>query len=348
MLATRGSQLALWQANTVKSLLERRGHRVELAIIKTTGDRVSETAAGSGRAADSHSAGGGISRDLAQNSVKRLFVKEIEDAMLRGEVDLAVHSAKDMPAELPGGLGVAAVLPREDPRDAVVLPRSAAVGADVREVLEYLGAEPRLGTSSIRRVAQLRAMAPRARFVAVRGNVDTRLRKLDGGRSDEAGGGYDALILAAAGLKRLGLGDRISALLPIERCTPAPGQGAIAIETREDDSRTRRAVEPLNDEETAAALEAERALVAALGGGCQLPLGGIALVTPDGQLALSAVVISPDATRVLRRSLTGEIAVPSALGQRVAGALLKDGAAAILDDVRAGERRAQGAPYADD
>jgi hydroxymethylbilane synthase len=334
-IGTRGSQLALWQASTVKTLLERRGHAVELVIIKTSGDRASE------RASAGVAPPAAPPRDAAADVGKRLFVKEIEDAMLQGEVDLAVHSAKDMPAALPGGLGVTAVLPREDPRDALVLPRSAPANGDAEEILKQLGPEARLGTSSIRRMAQLRGVAPRAHFAPVRGNVDTRLRKLDEGRSHGGNGGYDALILAAAGLNRLGLGGRISALLPPELCTPAPGQGVIAIETREDDGGTRRAVAPLNDEDTAAALEAERALVGALGGGCQLPLGGLAVLTRDGQLSLAAVVISPDAQRVLRRRLTGEIAVPSTLGRRVADALLKDGAGAILDSVRAG---AQGAP----
>jgi hydroxymethylbilane synthase len=318
-IGTRGSQLALWQANTVKSLLAERGHQVELIIIKTTGDRLSETS-------------------LSEAGGKRLFVKEIEDAMLRREVDLAVHSAKDMPAELPEGLGVAAVLPRENPRDALVLPRGTEGGsAGFEALMAQLGADARLGTSSIRRVAQLRARYPDARFVPVRGNVDTRLRKLDDG-------GYDALILAAAGLRRLQLGDRISALLPVALCTPAPGQGAIAIEIRQDDEATRRAVAPLDDPDTAAALEAERALVATLGGGCQLPLGGLAQLTADGQLELSAVVASADGRRILRRRLTGETAIPDLLGRRVAEALLNDGAGAILEDVRAAQAPPQGAP----
>jgi hydroxymethylbilane synthase len=325
-IGTRGSQLALWQANTVRNLLERNGYRAELAIIKTTGDRLSEAEGQPAKTADR----------AAQNG-KRLFVKEIEEAMLRQEVDIAVHSAKDMPAELPAGLSVAAVLAREDARDALVLPAHVAPSrAGFRERLAALGTEPRLGTSSIRRVAQIRALVPGARFEAVRGNVDTRLRKVD-----QAGAGgpgrYDALILAAAGLRRLGLADRISSTIPIDLCTPAPGQGAIAVEIREDDRRTRSAVEALNDEETAAALEAERALVAALGGGCQLPLGALAWLTSDGQLELMAVVIAPDASRILRARLIGEMTVPSALGRRVADALLSDGAASILDEARAGE-----------
>jgi hydroxymethylbilane synthase len=314
-IGTRGSQLALWQANTVKALLARHGCQAELVIIKTTGDRLSE-------------------QNLSQAGGKRLFVKEIEEAMLGGEVDLAVHSAKDMPAELAAGLAVAAVLPREDPRDALVLPAGhAAHGLDFREGVRRLGPEPVIGTSSIRRIAQLRAVLPGARFEPVRGNVDTRLRKLDGAARNR--GEYDAVILAAAGLRRLGLGERISAPVPIDICLPAPGQGAIAVEIRDSDEATRRSVAALNDEETAIALEAERTLVAALGGGCQLPLGGIARPTADGQLQLSGIVISADGTRVLRRAATGEMTVPHAVGGRVAKMLLDAGAAEILDEVRA-------------
>lgn len=316
-IGTRGSQLALWQANTVKSMLEQRGHRVELVIIKTTGDRLSEAS-------------------LSEAGGKRLFVKEIEEAMLEREVDLAVHSSKDMPADLPPGLRIAAVLPREDPRDAVVLPRGRGKwrhepfplptgGETVSDPISF-------GTSSIRRIAQLRAAFATATFQPVRGNVDTRLRKLDEG-------GYDALILAAAGLRRLGLGERVSALLPVDICTPAPGQGAIAIEVREDDERTRGAVGALNDGPTAIALDAERALVAALGGGCQLPLGGIAVLDGHDALELSAVVISADAMRVARERATGSVKDPAGLGRRVADALVKRGAAEILDEIRAAQEK---------
>jgi hydroxymethylbilane synthase len=313
-IGTRGSQLALWQANTVKELLARDGQTAELVIIKTTGDRLSE-------------------QNLSEAGGKRLFVKEIEEAMLRGDVDLAVHSAKDMPAELAPGLTVAAVLPRDLPNDALVLPRGhAAHGREFRDIVAALGADAVVGTSSIRRIAQLRSVLPRARFEPVRGNVDTRLRKLDG--SGITRGEYDALVLAAAGLRRLGLAERISALVPIDVCIPAPGQGTIAIEIRERDEATRQAVAPLNHEDTAMALEAERTLVAQLGGGCQLPLGGIALSTADGQLQLSGIVTSGDGSRVLRARAIGELTVPYAVGGKVAKMLLERGAAEILDEVR--------------
>src|SRR5439155_19040787 len=195
-IGTRGSQLAMWQARAVAGLLESRGQGVELIVIKTTGDRLQEA-------------------PLAEVGGKRLFVKEIEDALLRGDVDLPVHSAKDMPAVLPDGLAVAATLPREDPRDALVLPRGAAA-PDLAHAAAAICDSPTIGTSSVRRIAQLSTLLPRARFVAIRGNVDTRLRKLDQG-------GFDALVLAAAGMKRLGFGARISAPIPPADCIPAPG-----------------------------------------------------------------------------------------------------------------------------
>ena len=188
-IGTRGSALALWQARTVAALLEASGSPAELVIIKTSGDRLQE-------------------RPLSEIGGKRLFVKEIEDALLRGEVDLAVHSAKDMPAVLPEGLGVAATLPREDPRDALVLP-TGIDGGDLRGALAHLGETPIVGTGSVRRIAQLSALLPQATFAPIRGNVDTRLRKLDAGD-------FNALVLAAAGLKRLGFGARISALVSFD------------------------------------------------------------------------------------------------------------------------------------
>src|SRR5262249_46873663 len=223
-LGTRGSQLALYQAHAVARLLaEAGGPHCEIVIIKTSGDRLQEA-------------------PLSEAGGKRLFVKEIEDALLNREVDLAVHSSKDMPAVLPEGLSIAGVLPREDPHDAGVLPRDQGSGArdqgsggrDFEALRAILGPAPLIGTSSVRRVAQLIRLFPGARFAPIRGNLDTRLRKLDTG--DNA-----ALVLAAAGLRRLGFEPRISFRLPATLCVPAPGQGIIAIETRDGDEDVRSA-----------------------------------------------------------------------------------------------------------
>jgi hydroxymethylbilane synthase len=214
---------------------------------------------------------------------KRLFVKEIEDALLRHEIDLAVHSSKDMPALLPAGLAIGGVLPREDPLDAVVLPLSHQPSAvsHLDDLVAVLGQSPSMGTGSVRRVAQLMRIFPAARFTPIRGNLDTRLRKLDAGE-------YDALVLAAAGLRRLGFASRIALQLPAAACVPAPGQGIVAIEIRaEDNGAVREAVAAIDDAAARAALEAERALVTALGGGCQTPVG--ALASPVGEDMLELV-----------------------------------------------------------
>jgi hydroxymethylbilane synthase len=305
-IGTRGSQLALWQARTVAARIEQQGHDVELTIIKTSGDRLQEA-------------------PLSEVGGKRLFVKEIEDALLKGEIDLAVHSAKDMPAVLPDGLDLAAVLPREDPRDALVLP-GAAGAEDLAAAVARIGDSPTIGTSSVRRIAQLAALLPRARFEPVRGNVDTRLRKLDAG-------GFDALVLASAGMKRLGFGARISAPIPPADCVPAPGQGIVAIEIREDDQGTRSRLQPINDGMSGVCLAAERALVAALGGGCQLPLGAIAVPSGD-ELDMHAIVSSVDGRRSIRRQARGSASDPVHLGQRLAEELAAAGATALLDEVR--------------
>lgn len=391
-IGTRGSQLALWQARRVQALLEASGRvRGEIVVIKTTGDRLSEA-------------------NLSQAGGKRLFVKEIEEALAAGTVDLAVHSAKDMPAVLPAGLSVGGVLPREDPRDALVLPArgelsslrpagaepgaspdgdpdspgapaaSAGAGmraashasdrraaeAPAREAQEagassggaqagaglesraraagggrtgpeagdetpalhaLLAAGSRVGTSSVRRVAQLRRIWPGARFEPVRGNLDTRLRKLDEGQ-------HDALVLAAAGLERLGFAHRISALLPLSACVPAPGQGIIAVEIREDDERIARLVEPISDPLALAALAAERAVVAALGGGCQAPIGALAQPGSQGRLELTAVVFSLDGSTVLTARLDGSPGEAADIGRRAAARLLAGGAGALLEAAR--------------
>jgi hydroxymethylbilane synthase len=308
-LGTRGSQLALYQANTTASLLKTHaGIECEIAVIKTSGDRLAEA-------------------PLSEIGGKRLFVKEIEDSLLAGDIDVAVHSSKDLPAILPSGLSIGAVLPREDARDAIVLQGSQVVPS-VEAARTLLGPAPRIGTSSVRRIAQLLRLFPGARFEPIRGNLDTRLRKLDSGD-------YDALVLAAAGLRRLQHEHRISAALPAETCVPAPGQGIIAIEIRDDDARARELVMKINDSKTGLALDAERAVVTRLGGGCQMPIGAHASVEGES-IHLAAIVIALDGSRDVRASAAGSLVGPAAVGIQVADMLLARGADTIL----AGARRA--------
>ena len=319
-IGTRGSQLALWQANTVAARLAAAGAPpCRIVIIKTSGDQLQD-------------------RPLSEAGGKRLFVKEIEDALLRDEVDLAVHSSKDMPAILPDGLSIAGVLPREDPHDAVILPASVRLKPDttydVRSVrlqadlVAALGPTPSIGTGSVRRVAQLLNLFPNARFSNVRGNVDTRLRKLDAGEQD-------ALVLAAAGLRRLGFAARISLTLPADVCVPAPGQGIVAIEIRESDNATRDVVARISDADAFAALDAERAVVEALGGGCQTPIGALATMVDRSMLELVGAVASLDGSRVIRATATAGLADADELGRRVGHELMAKGASEILAQVRA-------------
>jgi hydroxymethylbilane synthase len=304
-LGTRGSQLALYQANTTASLLKTHaGVDCEIVVIKTSGDRLAEA-------------------PLSEIGGKRLFVKEIEDSLLAGDIDLAVHSSKDLPAVLPPRLTLGAVLPREDARDAVVLP-AGRLASSVDEVRALLGTAPKIGTSSVRRIAQLIALFPGARFEPIRGNLDTRLRKLDSGD-------YDALVLAAAGLRRLQHAHRISTALPVEACVPAPGQGIIAIEIREDDQRTRELVGAITDATASVALDAERAVVGRLGGGCQMPIGAYATVAGE-TMTLAAIVIALDGSREVRATDSGSLREPAVLGIRVADSLLARGADTILAD----------------
>ena len=322
-IGTRGSELALFQAHAVADLLRAQsGVDCEIVIIKTSGDLLAEA-------------------PLSQIGGKRLFVKEIEDALLNGTVDIAVHSSKDMPAVLPAGLAIAAVLPREDPRDAVVLPVRAGGPAAILDVRRAgpaarldpasggpagdLGDAPRIGTSSVRRIAQLRRMLPGATFEPVRGNLGTRLRKLDEGQ-------FDALVLAAAGLRRLGQESRISALLPVAACVPAPGQGIIAVEIRSDDAATRTVVAKADDALAGAALVAERTVVERLGGGCQMPIGAYAATAGD-VLTLTAIVLSIDGNRAVTAAQSGPLTDAAAIGLRVAQELLAGGAGDILAEV---------------
>ena len=317
-IGTRGSALALWQARTIARLIaESGGPACEIVVIRTSGDESSgpPDAPRPIEAADT----------AAPLNVKRMFVKEIEEALLDGRVDVAVHSSKDLPAHLPEGLRIAGAIAREDARDALVLP-SAASAHGLEAVVAALGRTPRIGTSSVRRTAELTARFPNATFTPIRGNVDTRLRKLDAGDAD-------ALTLAAAGLKRLGLETRISALLPVEVCVPAPGQGIVAIEIADVASRAiHDAVAAITDADAMAALLAERAVVQALGGGCQMPLGVHAVV--DGQaIIISGSVAAPDGSRIVRASLTGNRGTAAAAGEKLAAQLLQRGAAEILSSL---------------
>jgi hydroxymethylbilane synthase len=320
-LGTRGSQLALWQANAVAArLLETSGRPCRIIVIRTSGDRLQEA-------------------PLSEVGGKRLFVKEIEDALLNDDIDLAVHSSKDMPAVLPEGLTIGAVLPREDPLDAIVLPQEIRVESDTtydrtidrhsmsyNDVIAVLGKSPRIGTSSVRRIAQLTRLFPMARFAPIRGNLDTRLRKLD----DIDHGEHDAIVLAAAGLRRLGMASRISARVPSSVCVPAPGQGIVAVEVREKDQRVSAAVHLIEDRESRAALDAERAVVQALGGGCQTPVGALASSLSPDELELVAVVVSLDGSRAIASTGHGKPADAAAIGASVGAQLLADGAGGIL------------------
>jgi hydroxymethylbilane synthase len=333
-LGTRGSQLALWQANTVAARIAATGGpSCRVVVIKTDGDRLQD-------------------RPLSELGGKGLFVKEIEDALLGGEIDLAVHSSKDMSAALPEGLIIAGVLPRENPLDAVVLPvmadgsrlmaepeghSSSAISQPSAMTLEALvaalGPSPSIGTGSVRRIAQLTRLFPRARFTGIRGNLDTRLRKLDEGA-------HDALVLAAAGLARLGFASRISLSIAAEVCVPAPGQGIVAIEIRRDDERARGAVSPINDAAAFDALTAERAVLRTLGGGCQTPVGALASIVEGDHLEMVAVVAALDGSRVIHGRARAPRPDAAALGARVGAQLLADGAGGILADAqRAQESR---------
>jgi len=292
VIASRGSQLALWQAHWVRDRLAELGYPSRIDIIKTTGDKITDV-------------------PLAQVGGKGLFTKEIEEALLGGRADLAVHSLKDLPTELPPGLVLAATPEREDARDALVGKR-----------LSDLARGAKLGTSSLRRAAQLRAVRPDLQIEPVRGNLDTRLRKLDEGQ-------YDAIVLAAAGLKRLGWGDRIAEILEPDVVCPAVGQGALAIETGESGLAACR---QLNHAATHAAVTAERALLGALGGGCQVPIGAHATVSGD-RLTLSAVVVSPDGEKLVRDRADAGVTEAEQIGRKMGEALLAAGADEILESV---------------
>jgi hydroxymethylbilane synthase len=296
-IATRKSALALWQAEHVASRL-RDLHpelRVELVGMTTQGDRI-------------------LDSPLSRIGGKGLFVKELEQGLLDGRADIAVHSMKDVPAEFPPGLHLPVVLEREDPRDAFV--------SNAWDGLEALPPGARLGTSSLRRECLVRARFPKLEVIPLRGNVNTRLAKLDAGD-------YEAILLASAGLMRLGLEDRITARLPVEQSLPAIGQGAIGIECRAGDERVEALIRPLDHRETHLRVAAERALNARLAGGCQVPLAGHARLA-GGRLMLDGMLGLPDGTELLTARAEGPPEDADSIGEAVAESLLAQGGGRIL------------------
>src|ERR1700677_1038862 len=279
-IGSRGSQLALWQAHWIQARLQELGQESRIEIIKTTGDKITDVA-------------------LSQVGSKGLFTKEIEEALLAGAIDVAVHSLKDMPTDLPAGLTLAAIPEREDPRDALI-----------GRAVEDLPQGARVGTGSLRRSAQLRARRPDLQIEDIRGNVDTRLRKLDEGR-------YDAIVLASAGLRRLGLEHRITEVFNPSVMCPAVGQGALAVETRDDGGEAFRIAKRLEHAASRIAVTAERAVLGALGGGCQAPVGSYAYVH-DATLYVIGLIISPDGKHVIRHAKHGSIAEGPALRHALA------------------------------
>jgi len=297
VIGSRGSQLALWQANYVRERLEARGCQCRIEVIKTTGDRV-------------------VDVPLNQVGGKGLFTKEIEEALLDRRIDLAVHSMKDLPTELPKGLSISAIPQRADPCDAII-------GGKLRNL--KLGAT--VGTGSLRRIAQLKLLRRDLNIVPIRGNVDTRINKVERGE-------YDAIVLAAAGLRRLGWGDIISEVFRPDIMCPAVGQGALAIETLEPKEGETcpgyDASAPLDDPWTRLPVTAERAMLAELGGGCEVPIGAFGTLD-NTELFLTGAVFAPDGETMIRYTATGECTRPVELGRNVARVLLKRGARAILD-----------------
>jgi len=293
-IGSRGSQLALWQAHYIKERLEARGVACRIEVIHTKGDKIT---------------------DVPLNKVggKGLFTKEIEEALLDKRIDLAVHSMKDLPTELPKGLTIAAIPQRADPLDAIV-------GGKLRDL--KFGAK--VGTSSLRRIAQLRRVRPDLNLQPIRGNLDTRINKVEKGD-------YDAIVLAAAGLRRLGWGDIISEVFRADIVCPAVGQGALAVETLED-SAGYEACAPLDDPWTRLPVSAERAMLAELGGGCQVPIGAYGTLE-NTEMFLTGAVFAPDGSAMIRYTATGECSRPLELGRNVAQVLLHRGARAILDEV---------------
>jgi hydroxymethylbilane synthase len=295
-IGSRGSQLALWQANHICALLRERGHEVEIDVIRTTGDKITDVA-------------------LAKVGTKAMFTKEIEEALAAGRVDLAVHSLKDLPTEIPPEFEIVAITKRQDPRDVLVSRKHANI--------DELPHGARVGTSSLRRQAQLKSRRPDLDIHPLRGNVDTRLRKLEAGD-------YEGIILAAAGVNRLGLTALVKQVIAVDVICPAAGQGALGIEIRKGDDATGHYLSFLNDSAARQTTMAERALLNKLGGGCQVPIGAFAEVR-NGQIHLDGVVAHPDGSLVLRESRDGSD--PERLGDQVGESLLSRGGDAILQEV---------------
>ena len=303
-IGTRGSALALWQARSIaRALREATGVEPEIVIIKTSGDKFQQTS-------------------FSQIGTKGIFIKELEDALLEARIDLAVHSMKDVPTEMPEGLTIAAIGKREDVRDALISSSGAT--------LALLPQGARVGTSSLRRQSQLLYVRRDLRMLELRGNVDTRIEKLK--RGD-----YDAIVLAKAGLDRLGLSGNISQVLPHDVSLPAAGQGAIGIEARTGDAETLRALTALEDAETRSAVTAERAALAGLGGGCQVPIGAWGRIE-NAKLALDVAVLSPDGTQRMWEKDSGSPEEAEVIGKRVAKKLRDGGAAALLERESRGTR----------
>jgi hydroxymethylbilane synthase len=303
-IGTRGSALALWQARSIAGALrETTGVEPEIVIIRTSGDKFQQTS-------------------FSQIGTKGIFIKELEDALLDARIDLAVHSMKDVPTEMPEGLTIAAIGKREDVRDALLSSNGAT--------LESLPQGARVGTSSLRRQSQLLYARRDLRLLELRGNVDTRIEKLK--RGD-----YDAIVLAKAGLDRLGLSGNISQVLPHDVSLPAAGQGAIGIEARTGDAETLRFLAVLEDAETRSAVTAERSALAGLGGGCQVPIGAWGRVE-NGKLALDVVVLSPDGRQRMWEKDSGSPEEAEAIGRRIAQKLRDCGAAALLERESRGTR----------
>ncbi len=300
-IGTRKSKLALAQSTWVKTQIEKKNPdcAVELVKITTKGDKILDV-------------------PLAKVGGKGLFVKEIEEALLRKDVDIAVHSLKDVPTEIPQGLEVSVFPEREDPRDAFLSKRFSS--------LDNMPEGSKIGTSSLRRMAQIKKGWPRMECISLRGNLDTRIRKLEEGE-------FDAIILAVSGLKRLGLQDKITEIIPEEMMVPAVGQGALGIEFRSADHFVRKILAAIHHEPTAICVNAERAFLETLEGGCQVPIGARARLQDDGSLSLEGLVADEPGERIIRQQMSGSASAPEELGKRLGQSILDAGGREILMEV---------------